>query len=243
MEIAIVTDIHGNSWALESVLSDIKQRGINKIYDLGDSLYGPLNPKRTFELIEEWEIKSICGNQDRYIFENANENTDNETLKYVLTELNDNTIIWLKELPKTRKIDDEILLCHGTPFNDSEYLIEQIFPDYVGVKEYMVLDKMLEEINEKIICCGHSHCSRIIETYKKIIINPGSIGLPAYTDELPLPHKMENFSPMARYCILHLDRKLKIEQVSLPYNFENAAERAEKNNRLDWAKWIRTGVA
>ena len=57
MKIAFLSDIHGNSWALKAVLNDIKQRGITEIYDLGDSLYGPLDPKGTFHLLLDWNIK------------------------------------------------------------------------------------------------------------------------------------------------------------------------------------------
>ena len=37
-KIAIISDIHGNITALETVLKDIEARNINKIYCLGDYL-------------------------------------------------------------------------------------------------------------------------------------------------------------------------------------------------------------
>ncbi len=40
--IAVISDIHGNRWALEAVLEDINRRGIKRIANLGDCLYGPL---------------------------------------------------------------------------------------------------------------------------------------------------------------------------------------------------------
>ncbi|SDD65802.1 Calcineurin-like phosphoesterase superfamily domain-containing protein [Priestia aryabhattai B8W22] len=62
-KIAIISDIHGNSLALEAVLSDISRRGINTIFNLGDSLYGPLDPLGTFKLLMEHEhdITHIMG--------------------------------------------------------------------------------------------------------------------------------------------------------------------------------------
>ena len=42
--IAILSDIHGNITALESVISDIENRGIKKIYFLGDSVIKCANP-------------------------------------------------------------------------------------------------------------------------------------------------------------------------------------------------------
>ena len=241
MKIAILSDIHGNSWALEEVLRNIRQQGINEIYDLGDSLYGPLDPKKTFELIKENGIKSISGNEDRIIIENVGKRTKNETLNFVLEELSKSAISWLKKLPNNRIINDKFYFCHGTPYSDTEYLIEKIFSDYVGIKQPEDIDKQLSIIKQKIVLCGYSHSPRIIESNEKTIINPGSIGLPAYDYDLPQFHKIENHSTKARYCILNLRENLTIEQVAISYDFEKAAKRAELNNRKDWAKWIRTG--
>jgi predicted phosphodiesterase len=41
---AVIADVHGNSFALEAVLEDIEQRGIQQIINLGDHLTGPLDP-------------------------------------------------------------------------------------------------------------------------------------------------------------------------------------------------------
>jgi predicted phosphodiesterase len=117
-------------------------------------------------------------------------------------------------------------------------------PDYIAVKESQEIDEILKDIQQEIIACGHSHIPRVVKTQNKTIINPGSVGLPAYDDELPIPHKMENYNPNANYIILTLSEKpLKIEHVSIAYDYEPAANMAEKNERKDWAKWIRTGIA
>jgi predicted phosphodiesterase len=50
MKIPILSDIHGNYWALNKVLNDIKSKEIETIINLGDSLNGPLNPKRNFQV-------------------------------------------------------------------------------------------------------------------------------------------------------------------------------------------------
>lgn len=243
MRIAVLSDIHGNSWALKEVLNDIKQRGIDNIYNLGDSLYGPLDPAGTFELIKKWNIISISGNEDRKIIDSIDNPGTIPTLMYVISVLGKDALYWLRELPFSRIIENEIYACHGTPQNDSEYLLEQLQPGYIDIKDYSVLNKALENINEKIVLCGHSHTPHIVDTGSKTIINPGSVGLPAYDDDLPVIHKIQNHSPLTRYCILDLAENFKIEQVVLPYDFEVAAKRAEQNNRPDWAKWLRSGMA
>jgi hypothetical protein len=79
----------------------------------------------------------------------------------------------------------------------------------------------------------------------KLIINAGSVGLPAYQDEEPFVHTMENGTPHARYGIITRSRgqKSRIEQISLPYDWNRAADRAVENNRKDWQKWLQTGRA
>ncbi len=243
MKIAAISDIHGNSWALRAVLDDIKQKGITEIFDLGDSLYGPLDPKGTYHLLTDRKIESICGNQDREIFENADSSEISPTLKYVRNQLFDKANLWLEELPPSRIIHDQIYLCHGTPADDSGYLLEQLHDDFLDIKDFNQIEILLADVKQKIIICGHSHRPVLVETPERIIINPGSVGLPAYDDELPIPHKIENFSPKARYCIVDLNRNINVEHIAVSYDYENAALAAEKNKREDWARWLRTGMA
>ena len=68
--LGILADIHGNAWALEAVLGDAERRGVTEFVDLGDVLYGPLAPRRTFELLNKVNIAvRVRGNQDRLILE------------------------------------------------------------------------------------------------------------------------------------------------------------------------------
>ena len=111
------------------------------------------------------------------------------------------------------------------------------------MKDYTKIEVLLADIKQKIIICGHSHRPAIVETPDRIIINPGSVGLPAYDDEKPIPHKIENYSPKARYCIIDLGRSMMVDHVAVSYDYENAAVAAEIHKRDDWARWLRTGIA
>ena len=94
-KIAFVSDIHGNSAALKEVLNDINNKDIDVVVNLGDSIYGPLDPVGTFELLEENNVVSISGNQDRMILENLEQPSGIETLEYVKSCLNPKMIEWL----------------------------------------------------------------------------------------------------------------------------------------------------
>lgn len=162
-------------------------------------------------------------------------------MEYVKTQIDNDVIDWLKKLP-FELINNGIYCCHASPDSDTSYLLENLKSDHIEIKGYPEIDKILKNIKQEIIVCGHSHVSRIVKTANKLILNTGSVGLPAYSDELPIPHKIENFNPYARYSIITLsENPVKIEQVAISYNYEIAARRAEKNERNDWAMWIRTG--
>ena len=243
MRIAVLSDIHGNTWAFETVLKDIKKRNIKTILNLGDSLYGPLDPEGTAKIIQKYKIISISGNEDRIILENINRETKNHTLNYVINELSNDSIKWLVSLKDTMIFENILFLCHGTPNYDYYYLSEKIRNKKIYRKNKADLKNEVKNISQDIILCGHSHFPRKIEVNNKKIINPGSVGLQAYTDDFPSYHTVENGDPDARYLILTIeDNTLKTEFINLSYNFEKAVEYAENNNRNDWAKWLKTGV-
>lgn len=242
-KIAIISDIHGNSIALSEVLKDIKNKEIDTIINLGDSLYGPLDPKGTFNLLESYNVISISGNQDRIILENLENKSDLTTLEYVKTQLDNEIVEWLKRLRFDIEIDNDIYCFHASPQSDSEYLLEKLNEGFVSIKESEEIEKLLIDIKQKVIVCGHSHTSKIVNTENKLIVNPGSIGLPAYDDNLPIYHKMENFNPRANYAVINIFcDSVSVERLSIDYDFEKSARLAETNNRNDWAKWIRTGI-
>ena len=243
VRLAVISDIHGNRWALEAVLKDIRGRGISKIINLGDSISGPLDPAGTAEILINENIMSICGNQDRKIIESLNKIDINPTMNYVIKAINLRTIEWLKSLNRTELLFDDFFSCHGKPKEDNEYLIESISKQGSFIKSSKELEYELHDISQGIVLCGHSHIPRIIYLQNsKTIINPGSVGMPAYEDDLPYYHAMESGSPHARYCIISKeDSELKIENIALSYDWKTAAEYAVRNNRIDWGKYILTG--
>lgn len=243
--IAILSDIHGNRWALEAVLEDLNKRGIKQIFNLGDSLFGPLDPKGTLELLKLQNVISVSGNEDRIIFDMSIDGKTSPTLNYVRSELDADDIDWLARQPSIFSVDKKFLLFHGTPKNNCEYLIYNVGEKGISYKNENDQLHLLQDYNEKFILCGHDHTPNIIKfSDNSLVINPGSVGLQAYDDDIPFFHKIENGNPYARYTVFYEHKnKFKIVQVTLPYDFEKAAKKAENNNRPDWARWLRTGWA
>ncbi|EJR53615.1 metallophosphoesterase family protein [Bacillus paramycoides] len=240
MKIAIISDVHGNSHALKSVLKDIARHKVEMIINLGDSVYGPLDPLGTIEILMSSEMIHIKGNCDRMLWEPIQEQST--TLTFVQNQLTNNHINWLKQHPSQFIVDD-ILFCHGTPTSDEVYLLEEMDENGAVLKNEKVIMDQLQNIEQKIIVCGHTHIPRVVYLSDgKIIINPGSVGLPAYKDELPVLHKMESGTPHAKYVIMEKNAQdWLIEQISVSYNWEEAAQLAENSDRHDWAIALRTG--
>lgn len=243
-KLAILADIHGNAWALDAVLTDLDQRQVDAIVNLGDTLLGPLDPQRTYDLLQNRDMIHISGNQDRILWESLEDHTLSTHAPSILKEITPKQISWLQSLPATNIWRDSILLCHGTPFSDETYLVEEIREDgSVGTRSSEELESSLASIHYSVLLCGHSHIPRTVMLPSgKLIVNPGSVGLPAYTDESPVPHAMESCSPHAKYAILtHQARGWSVEHIEVPYDWDRAARAASQHGRDDWAKWLKTG--
>jgi hypothetical protein len=75
-----------------------------------------------------------------------------------------------------------------------------------------------------------------------MIVNPGSVGLPAYADDHPVPHKVETGSPHARYAIVERSAGTwQATPIALCYDWAAAARTAKERGRADWATALRTG--
>ena len=221
-----IADIHGNRWALEAVLEDIAARGIRQIVNAGDHLAGPLDQEGTAKLLQERNLPSVAGNQDRELFNGPHG-------------------AWLQTMPARLELAQDILMFHGTPERDDVYLLETVGADgQVSIATDKEIAERVGSVAQRLLICGHTHIPRVLEWRGRLLVNPGSVGLAAYSDDSPVRHLMETGSPMARYAIV--ERRSdgwRVELVAIPYDFESAADAAERNGRPDWAFRLRTGRA
>ena len=223
---AAIADVHGNRWALEAVLEDIARRGVRSIVNLGDNLFGPLDVDGTAELLMRLDMPGVSGNQDRELVEAGSKHSP-----------------WLASLPLRRELPG-MLLFHGTPHADNVYLLETVHDGAVAPARDAEIRERLGDETGPLLLCGHTHIPRVVRCGESLIVNPGSVGLQAYPDDAPLPHVMETGSPYARYAVLEQTvRGWQVDQIAIVYDWESAAETAERNGRPDWAFRLRTGRA
>jgi putative phosphoesterase len=240
---AILSDIHGNLQALLAVLKNIKSKGIDKMINLGDHFFGALEPEGVAEILRENPMICISGNTDREILESIGKKPDKAGMQWVLDELGIESVEWLKTLPATTTVDDVFFVCHGTPESDNEYLLEKVTAQGVFVYNDDELVERTKEINERIILCGHSHVNRTVYLSNgKIILNPGSVGLPAYLGNGEHRFAMESMTPHAKYAVVHVNgSSVNIEQVYVTYNWRSASQAARSNGNENWAEYLLYG--
>lgn len=242
MRIAAISDIHGNLGALEAVLADIQRRGADVIVNLGDIVSGPLQPRETADLLMGLGLATIRGNHDRQLLA-----PDVERMipsdRYAAQMLRADQRDWLAALPPTRWLSDEVFLCHGTPGDDLTYFLEHLTEVGCEPAPEGLIEARAGNCPASLILCGHTHVPRAVRLRDgRTIINPGSVGLQAYEDELPQPHKIALGSPHARYALIERTPGGWVpEWIQVSYDWEHAARLAEARHRPDWVRGLRTG--
>jgi predicted phosphodiesterase len=244
MKIAILSDIHSNVYALEAVLQDAKLRECTALANLGDILYGPISPRDTYNLLRENEFLTISGNQDREIYQSTPAAiSSNPTMQFILNDLGNEPLAWMRSLPFDMQVDNGLYFCHGTPTNDLIYLLEDVSSGSPQLRSDDEIQELLAGQKTKLICCGHTHIPRLVKLSSgALVLNPGSVGLQAYTDEEPVTHSMENYSDRASYAVAEiLDGEWLIEHVRVAYDVRSAVEKCLFQGREDWAHFLETG--
>jgi predicted phosphodiesterase len=163
--------------------------------------------------------------------------------RYAWTMLGVEQKSWLAGLPETLRLDGDILLVHGTPSSDLVYFLETPEAGRPRPATAAEIEQRAGSVPARLILCGHTHTPRMAGTADgRLIVNPGSVGLQAYTDEEPVRHSVEVGTPHARYAILEVTPAgIAVDQIALAYDWDAAARQAEANGRPDWARALRTG--
>jgi predicted phosphodiesterase len=245
LRIAALSDIHGNLAALDAVLADVERRRVDIIVNLGDIVSGPLDPAGTANRLMPLGLPTIRGNHERQLL------TQPPALmcqsdRHADQQLTAGARAWLASLPPTLRLADDVFLCHGTADSDLDYLLEHVDKDGARPATLPEIEARAKKCDASLILCGHSHVPRTVRLDAwQLVVNPGSVGLPAYACSDPYPHVMEASSPHARYAITEYgdDRTWTAELIAVEYDWEAVAQSAAASGRDDWAFALRSGRA
>lgn len=243
MRFAAIADIHGNCLALEAVLADIAGLGIAEVVNLGDHLSGPLEARRTADMLMDRGFLSIRGNHDRQLLD-LDVAAMGPSDRHAHAQLDGRHLAWLASLPATARYGEDVFLCHGTPASDATYWLEKVCGDgAVRMAPIEDIEMQARGIDAALMLCGHSHTPRIVRLRDgRMIVNPGSVGCPAYEDDTPILHKVETGTPHAWYAILERGTAgWSATMRYVAYDHMAMADLARSNGREEWASAIATG--
>jgi len=207
MKIAVLSDIHGNKFALEAVINDILKKKVDQIIVLGDIITDiPHYTNDVINIIKEFGTYVIQGNRENIIINNLENYQYDQflTTRMTINELSNENLEYIKLFPENISIkynkNISIKCVHGTPFSNSEQLMEN---------DKNKIDNIINTLDEKILLVGHTHNQWKNENNNKIILNPGSVGLNF------------NGNRMAQYAIIYnKNNNMKIELEQIRYDFE-----------------------
>ncbi len=195
MNIAIISDIHGNLEALTAVLERLNScaRSVGRIISLGDNIgYGP-NPNEVMSLLAREKVESILGNHEMVIKYPRFLNWFNPVArKSVVKTHKDLFLTHVKTIHsfETFMVKDNLRFVHGVP-PQSPFL----YPFQLSDKH---LARKISGLAQSICFCGHTHeleiieckdqgqlCRRplpmgaeILNKKHRYLINAGSVGQP-----------------------------------------------------------------
>ena len=168
MRIALVSDIHANIIALESVMKAIKKHAPDMILSLGDQVnLGPC-PKETLALLKSENVTCLHGNHERYILsamagDPAYAGANFAAPRYHASLLTPEEITF----PKVLEIEG-VTFCHALPQDDR-------FPVFDAELALPRLREMHFDKPTHIIC-GHGHNPTHIRSGQVTIDSIGAVG-------------------------------------------------------------------
>ena len=243
MRIAVISDVHGNLPALEAVLAAIGAAGADLTVNLGDLLSGFVRPAETADRLIAAGLATVAGNHERQVLTFAPERMG------LADRLASDAITaghreWLRSLPATLAPAPGVLAFHGTPTDDLQYLLHTVDAD--GAREATgpeVVERLGDVPGARLLLCGHTHLRGTRRLPGgALVVNPGSVGWPAYTGADPFPHVMEAGSPHAWFALADdASGRWEVEFRPVEYDWEQAARLAEGHGRPDVAYALRTG--
>lgn len=141
-----------------------------------------------------------------------------------------------------------MVLCHGTPKSEMKDWLEQVVPSYpvsgqaVPTPRHQI-KAAAAGFDFPVILCGHSHRQRVVRLADGcIVLNPGSVGCPGYSWEVPAPQGMRTGTPDAASAMVGRVRCRQITQVlHVRCDADAMMALANRHDGEGWAQVVATG--
>lgn len=237
MKLAVISDLHGNYYALSEVMAFLRTQELDGIIGLGDFVTDGPFPQRMMkalcEMQEEFPCYLVRGNREEYLLENLRHpqnwkagSSTSGLLDYTFRNLTREDLKFFEQLPTDGVLvgaqKDNHLLPVFVPQEEvtSDTCRESLFPALrlchgapgeirgnFGLHPELLLSN-LENLDASILLGGHSHKQEQKEYAGKTYLNPGSLGL-----------ALDGVGGHAHFAILTLENNTwQTELFQLPYN-------------------------
>ncbi len=219
MRIALISDIHGNLFALEAVLRELEHEEFDHLVCLGDVADGP-QPCEALERVRRLGCPVIMGNWDAAFLRGMPEPHDEVSQK-----LADIGAFWADKLSLEHRafletfvptlelpLEDggHVLFFHGSPRSYDDV----IFLD-TPEEEFR---RLLGPFAPAVMAGGHTHTQMIRRLDDTFFFNPGSVGVAVDQRQ---PRERMRVDPWAEYAILsHEDGRTGLEFRRVPFDVE-----------------------
>jgi len=171
--VAALYDIHGNLAALDAVLAEIP--GDVTILVGGDICAGGEQPSEVLTRLRGLgdRVVWLRGNADRELHPEETGLAPPEFLEQARSQLSEEEIGFLHELPETQIIDG-VLYCHASPRNDLDIFTERTPEERIAF--------LFDGLDVSTVVCGHTHTQFERTVGGVRVVNAGSVGAP-YEDQ------------------------------------------------------------
>jgi predicted phosphodiesterase len=231
--IAVISDIHGNSVALDAALDDIRRVSVDQVVCLGDAIQGGALPAETVRRLRELACPVVMGNADAWLLTGTETGSESisasqeRVRQWSLAQLStdDRAFIAAFAPTVTLPLDGgrQLLCFHGSPTSFDEILLPSMPSD-----EFR---RALDSYAPAILTGGHTHLQQMRQLSETFFFNPGSVGL-ACNNELP-PERFRR-EPWAEYAILSAsDDTISLEFRRIPLPMETLRQTLIASGRPD----------
>jgi len=222
MQIAVLSDIHGNLPALEAVAAEIDRLCPDLVFVAGDFQNRGPNPREVTEFVAKSGWTLLRGNHEDYvILQSQKARTEQNTDYYNwlparwTADLTSDFVESIKQLPiATTFIGPDnlsITIAHGSPRSNNE----GFFPTTTEAKAR----EMIGSDPPSLLCVGHSHLPLVRQVNTTLLVNVGAVGFPFDGDR------------RASFGLLTWDRdRWEVEILRIEYAVEKVLEEFERVN-------------
>lgn len=240
-KIAIISDVHGNITALNAVLDDIKNRGINRIFCLGDSVAKCTHPDLVIDKLKEHCEVILIGNSDYAICRPEVKNRG----FWSREKLGEERANFIFNLPKFHEFymsGHLVRIFHASPYS-LEHIYNPMFSNKNTIfegkelkspedlfKNTEFLGKTDDDPEPDIVGYGHIHSPFVVRHKNKTLFNTGSVGIPVEMMNSDINNSSNKFSTLASYIIIEGNYgnknlgSISFNLIRLPYDIEKEVE-------------------